>query len=85
MSERLVIVSLLTVIAVRKKWLELFKHIIFFITFHVLCRFLILSWKKSSKTKLFPFSILLIKDVALPVPYDVGLLFFIRVFQCNKL
>ena len=35
MSEGLVIASLLTVIAVGKVWLELFKDIFFFISFHL--------------------------------------------------
>ena len=44
MSDRLVIgVSLLTVIAVRKIWLELFEETIFFISFHIFFRSLIFS------------------------------------------
>ena len=38
MSDGLVIVSLLTVIAVRKIWLELFEDIIFFIPLHIFFR-----------------------------------------------
>ena len=54
MSDRLVIgVSLLTVIAVRKIWLELFEETIFFISFHIFFRSLIFSWKKSAKIKFF--------------------------------
>ena len=45
MSDGLVIVSLLTVIAVRKIWLELFEDIISFITFRIFFRSLMFSWK----------------------------------------
>ena len=38
MSDGLVIVSLLTVIAVEKIWLELFEGIIFFIPLHIFFR-----------------------------------------------
>ena len=43
MSDGLMIVSLLTVIAVGKKWLELFEVITFFIPFHIFFRSLIFS------------------------------------------
>ena len=43
MSDGLMIVSLLTVIAVGKMWLELFEVITFFIPFHIFFRSLIFS------------------------------------------
>ena len=42
MSDGLVIVSLLTVTAAGKIWLELFENIIFFIPFHIVFRSLII-------------------------------------------
>ena len=43
MADGLVIVSLLTVVAVGKIWLELFEDIIFFIPFHICFRSLMFS------------------------------------------
>ena len=52
MSDKLVIVSLLTVITLGKIWLELFEDIIFFIPIHI---FFNVFLKKSGKIKLFTF------------------------------
>ena len=56
MSVGLVTVTLLTVIAVEKRWLGLFEDV-FFLPFHIIFRFLIFFFflKKSGKIKLLLF------------------------------
>ena len=49
MTGGLVIVSLLTVIAVGKWWLELFEDMTFFIPLHIFFRPLMFSWKNLVK------------------------------------
>ena len=53
MSDVLVIVSLLTVKAVVKTWLDLFEDIIFFIPIHIFFYFFNVFLKKPDEIKLF--------------------------------
>ena len=91
MSVGLVIVTLLTLIAVEKRWLGLFEDV-FFISFHIIFRFLIFFFflllllffflKKSGKIKLLLFLNSVDKGFLFCL-YLIRVSFLKRVFQFN--